>query len=661
MPSVVSVVQTPATDDATTASVAQPAAEAVASTRPARGHLAGLDGLRALAIVAVVVFHLDPDWLPGGFLGVDVFFVISGFLITTLLVREHRRTGRVDLAGFWIRRARRLLPALMIVVPVSILIARTVETDLLVGIRRQALGALTFSTNWLEIASGSNYFSATSPQLFMNFWSLAVEEQFYLFWPVVTLGLLALHRRFALTQGAIAAIVLGVGIVSAGLMALTYDPVNATRAYYGTDTHLFGLMLGAALAIVWTGPGRAWTTTTVWAARRTWIIGGSVVTIAAVLLFAGEHTVWTFRLGIPLVSVATALLLLASVDRPGPLRTVLELPPLTWIGARSYGIYLWHWPVILIVGQDIPTNAGTTEFVWTRVWAVVVTLALADLSFRFVETPVRRLGFRGSLNRIGRSVRSLSTGGRRAIAGTAVVLATALAFAVLTAPDISRTQRMIEDNAAALERRQPSPTPSEAKGATQEPSPAPSATTAVDPDDRSADFTMPTGDEMQVFGDSMVVGSIPALEYYFPGVRIDAKSNRRWSDGLAAVTESGNSLRRAVVLAFGTNAGTDPAAVEKTLDAIGEDRMVVLVNLHADRLSRIDGDNAALEEIASKRPNVAIADWDSSVDAVDLQADGIHPSLGGAHTYAATIRQAFADLSKEHTGTAVTLKELPRP
>ncbi|WKV16774.1 hypothetical protein LP422_22625 [Janibacter limosus] len=172
---------------------------------------------------------------------------------------------------------------------------------------------------------------------------------------------------------------------------------------------------------------------------------------------------------------------------------------------------------------------------------------------------------------------------------------------------------------------------------------------------------MPTGDEIDVFGDSMVVGSVPALEYYFPGIQIDARSNRRWSDGLAAVGSAGTSLRRAVVLAFGTNAGTDPETVEAILAEIGDDRMVVIVNLHADRLSRIDDDNAALKKIADKHPNVALADWDSAVAAEDLQADGIHPSLGGAHTYAATIRKAFADLSTKHTGKAVTLKPLPRP
>ncbi len=633
-----------------TADVEVPSAPAAASPevstpaikRSPRGYLAGLDGLRALAVVAVVIFHLDPAWLPGGFLGVDIFFVISGFLITTLLVRERRATRRIDLRGFWTRRARRLLPALLVVVPAAILIARTVEADLLVGVRRQALGALTFSTNWLEIAQGSNYFAASSPQLFMNFWSLAVEEQFYLFWPLVMLGLLTLHRRFALTEGALATIVLGVGVASAVMMALTYDGANATRAYYGTDTHLFGLMLGASLAIVWTGPLRAYTTHPRWCAHRRWFVGGAVATIAALFALAGEEHAWTFALGIPLISVASAILLLAAVERPGRLRTVLELPPLAWVGQRSYGIYLWHWPVILIVAQDIPTNAGTSAFVWTRVWAIVVTLALADLSFRFVETPVRRLGFRETGRRILGAftlLRSVRT--RRVVLGVVVASALVLGIVLVTAPDTTTTQRTIEQNqarAAAPRKTEPAPTFS-----------------------GTASFTMPTGDEIDVFGDSMVVGSVPALEYYFPGIQIDARSNRRWSDGLAAVESAGPSLRRAVVLAFGTNAGTDPETVEAILNEIGDDRMVVIVNLHADRLSRIDDDNAALKKIAGKHPNVALADWDSAVAATDLQSDGIHPSLGGAHTYAATVRQAFADLTKKHTGKTVTLKELPRP
>ncbi len=609
--------------------------------RPRQGYLGGLDGLRAIAVTAVIIFHLDPTWLPGGFLGVDVFFVISGFLITTLLIRERRDSGRVDLPAFWIRRARRLLPALFVVVPVSIIIARTVEADLLVGVVRQTLGALTFSTNWVEIFAGSNYFESTSPQLFMNFWSLAVEEQFYLFWPMVTLVMLAVHRRTGLKEGVLAGLVLGIGLASAVHMALTFSPDNPTRAYYGTDTHLVGLMLGASLALLWTGPGRAFTVTRFWRRWRPLLLLGAVVTLSALLVLAGEERQWTFQVGIPLASLATAIIMLGGVDRPGKLRTLLELPPMKWIGQRSYGIYLWHWPVILIVSATFPATSGTSDFLWTRLWAVVVTLALADLSFHFIETPVRKRGFRATGRRVWSAVTFRSRAGAGVVVGLAASLAAVLVAIMVTAPDSSTTQQTIERNAAAA-------------SAPRETTPAPTFT-------GTKSFTMPEGEEIDIFGDSMVVGSVPALQYYFPGVQIDAKSNRQWSDGLAAIQAADDSLRRAVVLAFGTNAGTDPETIEKIIDEIGPNRMVVLVNLHADRLSRIEEDNAELARIAEEHDNVAIADWDSTVTAEDLQADGIHPSLGGAHTYAATIRQAFADLTYKHTGKKPKLEELPKP
>ena len=351
-----------------------------ASTQPSSGsgRIPGLDGLRALAVVAVVVFHLNPAWLPGGFLGVDIFFVVSGFLITTLLVREHARTGRLDLPAFWARRARRLLPALLVVIPFSVLLAWVSERDLLVGIGPQVLGALTFSF-WVQIAAGSNYFAATSPQLLTNLWSLAVEEQFYLAWPLITLGLLIAIRSARSRIGIVLILAAGSGF----LMAARFDPeVGATRVYYGTDTHVFGLMIGAALALWWTTPeirGPAF-----WIARRRPATALALGVLAGLMWWLDESRPLTFRGGLVLASVASAVLI-ASAITGGTLARALDLPALRWIGERSYGIYLWHWPVILVVNADYGPVPGSAGFGWTRLWCVVVILALADLCYRLVE------------------------------------------------------------------------------------------------------------------------------------------------------------------------------------------------------------------------------------------------------------------------------------
>lgn len=664
----------------------------------------GLDGIRALAIVAVLVFHLNAPWLPGGFLGVDVFFVVSGFLITTLLVREHERTGRIGFRDFWVRRARRLLPALVVTVAVSTLIARLVSGDLLVHVGRQIVGALTFSTNWVEITAGSSYFDQTAPQLFMNFWSLAVEEQFYLVWPGLTLLLVTLAA--ARTRVAVA---LGIAAVSTVLMAGLVEPgVDATRVYYGTDTHLMSLMIGAALAFAWASPALVLRIRP----SRLGLPGRLAVPVAALTLLAclvllDETDTATFRGGILLASLASGVLVLGVLDRatgrgPTTWQRVTRHPVAVWVGVRSYSIYLWHWPVILLVARDNPSAPGTLSHLLTRAWCVLVTLALADLTYRLVETPFRRHGFRGVLRIIGAFLLSWSRRTRQVVTSTALAATVALTFVVLTAPDQSETARMLEANEAAAAARiaaanaaragQVAPTgspnapaPGASPGATSGAGPtkapatgsatgsttgsagapavgAPTAAKSVDAADAKPDFTMPTGKEIDGYGDSMMVGSIHALDYYFPGIRLDVKSNRRWSDALAAVKARGEGNRRAVVLAFGTNAGVEADGVRAVLDVLGSDRMVVLVNLMGP-FARIDDDNAALEAIASTRPNVVIADWAAAVrdHPEQLQSDRVHPSLEGSHLFAKTVRQALATLSERHTGKAVPLKDLPMP
>jgi peptidoglycan/LPS O-acetylase OafA/YrhL len=635
------------------------------SPKPTRAdRIEGLDGLRALAIAAVLVFHLNAPWLPGGFLGVDVFFVVSGFLITTLLVREHERTGRIAFGRFWVRRARRLLPALVVCVTVSVLIARLVSGDLLVHVARQVTGALTFSTNWVEITAGTSYFDQTAPQLFMNFWSLAVEEQFYLVWPLATLLLV----RLVPARGRLAA-ALTIAAASTVLMAALYLPgSDATRVYYGTDTHVTGLMLGAALAFAWASPAlAARVRPSAWGRPGRFAVAAAGLVLLSLVFLLDEGQPTTFRGGIFLASAATAVLVLGVLDRrPGHTTAWQRLTSSRlagWVGVRSYSIYLWHWPVILIVARDNPSAPGTTSHLWTRAWCVLVTIALADLTFRLVETPFRRLGFRGVARRVGSALLRSPRRARQVVSATVATGALALTVILLTAPDQSETAQMLEANASrAAPTSSATPTTS-TSAVTSTATRAPairSATTAVS--DPKAVFAMPTGKQIDAYGDSIMVGSVHALEYYFPGIRMDAKSNRRWSDALDVVSARGKANRRAVVLAFGTNAGIDEKAVRATLDVLGPDRMVVLVNLMGP-FARIESDNASLTALAKGRPNVIVADWAAAVrdHPEQLQADRIHPSLKGSHLFAKTVRQALATLSERRTGTKVALKDLPMP
>ncbi len=638
-------------------------------------HLEGLDGLRALAVAAVVLYHLDPAWLPGGFLGVDVFFVVSGFLITTLLQREAVEHGRIQLQRFWVRRARRLVPALVVCVLVTTVVARAVHHDLVVGIGRQLLGAATFSTNWVEIVAGSSYFDRTSPVLFMNFWSLAVEEQFYVVWPFVVLLVVATAAatpsRFRRYLGVIISLV--AGGVSATLMATLFVPgADATRVYYGLDTHAMGLMLGAALAFAWSSAMRVRFERRWSQVRRPAMVAAGAV-LATLLWALREDSTVTYRGGILLASAATAVLVAALLpvgNAPSGWRSVMSGQVLTWVGRRSYGIYLWHWPVIVIIDQQMRAVEGSLQYVVTRIWCVLVTVVLADLSYRFVEAPIRVWGFRGCAAMAWTHVRSPAARMSRAVAVGGVATLVLAGCVVATAPTMSDTARVLAQNSTDT----PVPGPTSAPPSASPPAAKPSASSvtptvpavttpvAAAAPSPPQDWSMPPGNQIDVFGDSLVVVTKGAIDYYFPGVRQDARSNRQWHDGVTEVNERGSDIRRAVVLAFGTNAGVNEQTLATVLDRLGPNRMVVLVNLYG-RSSWIDEANQRLANAAAARSNVIVADWNTAIKAhLDLlQSDGVHPGIPGAHLFAKTIRQAMADLSTRHTGRAVALKDLPIP
>jgi peptidoglycan/LPS O-acetylase OafA/YrhL/CubicO group peptidase (beta-lactamase class C family) len=363
--------------------------------------LPGLDGLRALAVIAVLLYHADFA-VYGGYLGVESFFVLSGFLITALLLLDHQQNGRVLLKAFWIRRARRLLPALFVMLAGTLTLTAVLLPNELAALTRDTLAAVGYATNWYLIASSQSYFDAIErPSLLQHLWSLAIEEQFYVVWPLA----FAAGMRLLRTRGLLALTLLA-AIASAVMMALRFDPdIDPSRIYYGTDTRASALLLGAALALVWR-PGRMASEAIPPAGARRYLgvmlDGAGLLALGGLLaayLFVSDRNPLLYRGGFSLVAIATAVVVAATTHpRARLIPWLLERLPLRWIGLRSYGIYLWHWPIFMVTrpGIDLPDSGWQLQLL-----RFGLAVALAALSYTFVELPIRR----GALERVWRALR----------------------------------------------------------------------------------------------------------------------------------------------------------------------------------------------------------------------------------------------------------------
>ena len=347
------------------------------------GYKPGLDGLRAVAVVSVMAYHFGATWAPGGFLGVDLFFVLSGYLITSLLVIEWDGTATIAFGAFWARRARRLLPALFLVlVAIAIWSALEASRDQLSSIRWDSIWTLFYGANWRFIATGQSYFDLfRDPSPLRHTWSLAIEEQFYLVWPIIAFGCLRLARgRRWLLAGACVAGIVG----STALMARWYDATDPSRSYYGTDTRAGQLLLGALLALILV----RWTPRSV--AQRAGVQAAGIVGAAfCVWAFASasDHQSWLYHGGFLVFAVAVAAVIVAVVQpRRSALQLLLTLRAVRWIGAISYGLYLWHWPVAVALTEGHTGLSG----VRLAIVRIGVTLTAATLSYYLLELPIRR-------------------------------------------------------------------------------------------------------------------------------------------------------------------------------------------------------------------------------------------------------------------------------
>ncbi len=620
----------------------------------------GLDGLRALAVLAVIAYHLHLGWAPGGMLGVGVFFTLSGYLITDLLLGQHEATGTLQLADFWRRRARRLLPALFVLLAVVAAWVTLLDRPQLSALRGIIASAVGYVTNWWLIAQHRSYFAQFGPPSPLgHLWSLAVEEQFYLVWPwLLWLGLRWARGRPGARSRLAAATAL-LAALSAIEMAMLYRPgYDPTRIYDGSDTRAFALLIGAALAFVW--PSRHLRGGITRGARR--ILDGAGVTGLAVIVglicCTNEYSAFLYRGGMVLLSVATALVVGTAASPASRIGRALGWGPLRWLGVRSYGIYLWHYPIIVLT-----TPASGRDTLARGALQVAASIGVAELSWRYIEEPVRRGAIGRCLARARAARWDLRAAGRR------VWIPAAGAGVVCVLAGAGLTGAVPVKSAAAS--NPPHPVPSGARAAPHPPV-APAA--ASGPTRSSCRSVVHIGDStsdglvspnylpdprQRIAAQYAQVGVTRLITEISGGRSIVETIDQQQNAYIVAQRLVAAGYRGCWVLALGTNDTADvyvgstvsqAARIQRMMSVIGN-QPVMWVNVRSLLTSGPYGEsqmqlwNSALLRACARYPGMRVYNWAADAQSSWFIADGIHYTSAGyaarAHLIARALAAAF--------------------
>jgi len=614
------------------------------------GYLPGLDGVRALAVLGVLLYHADLSWVSGGYLGVDVFFVLSGFLITSLILEEFDRSSRIDFGKFYLGRARRLLPALLLVLMFVSVAAALFYRDAASQVRADTVASLFYVNNWHYILSDSSYFEFIGrPPMLKHLWSLAVEEQFYLIWPAIAFLLMRRWRRLGVGLTAFALALLS----TAWMIVLSVqngfpDYADPSRAYFGTDSHAMGLLVGAALATFWR-PGML--SKRVSTGARVIITGlglSALLGVIAFFLYVGEFTPWMYQRGGFLVLAFVVAALIALATHPASLLGPwMGSQPWRYIGQRSYGLYLWHWPIFMVTRPtlDIPLDG-----IPLLVLRFALTFGIAELSFRFVEMPIRR----GAIDRWVKSWRA-STGKEKSrqtrrgasVVTTAAVAVIAVGVLLSTAPSASEASALPADVAVAMGIESGGPT----EVSLDDPDSTPAATASAPADAQASATASPSATpnpngNLSAVGDSVMLGARDTLKQVIPGTKVDAAVSRFPGAFIGRLKRyvKNDKLADVVVLHPGTNGVLPEDMMREMLGILEGTPLVVVVNDNMPRSWR-DPNNKVMARVVPEYDNAVLVDWyAASKDHPEYFAsDGIHLTSKGAKAYASLIKKA-ADL-----------------
>ena len=610
----------------------------------------GLDGLRGLAVLAVVIYHFFGDILPGGYLGVDLFFVLSGFLITSLLVREYRVSQTISLKDFWIRRFRRILPAALVTLFIVTALVTAIGGDIAVGIREQFLGTLFFVNNWTQIATSQSYFAENEVQVFAHYWSLAVEEQFYIIWPLLTLAMFTFtQRRLHRAPRRVPMLVTVVLAVASVLgMWLLFTPgEDPTRVYYGTDTHAFGLLIGAFFSLLVTSTHNdprvdSWASVGKFEAR---IAGGigflAFIGYAAQLLFMGDDLAFTYRGGLALTSVLGVLMIWGVIRETGPLTLIFRTKVMRWLGQRSFSLYLWHWPVIMIL-RELFNEDGRMQHEWILgLVALPIALLISEISYQHVENPFRRRGYKQTWKNYVNarpSYHEINEGFKKVAWPFVPLLVVASVGGVIYGVVNSNDKTELEQQLDQLQQM------NQSANNNKKAAPAPAAPSPK-PDQKSAPVQ---GKDITAVGDSVMLAASQALNADYPGIFIDADVSRHYTAGVEVLRQLKDSgqLRSTVFLGFGTNGAAFPDQMEEMINLIGPDHTIVMATPYGDR-EWMGQARQEVIEAAKAHDNVYLADWCGHAQAHPdlLFEDGVHPMPEGAEEYSKAFGEALEQSS----------------
>ena len=567
-------------------------------------YIPAIDGLRALAVIAVMFYHLGFSWIPGGFLGVDLFFVISGYVITRMLLDSIAQSGGLDLRGFYLARLRRLLPALLFMLTTTIIAVGIWAPDTIKRLLVDTPFALTGTINWRLVANEQDYFESIGrPPLLQHTWSLAVEAQFYLVWPLILYFIL---KKFGQKHIPIAALLIAAASGIALLfVSFSIDAANASKVshvYFGTDTHSIGLFLGAALAVSWIPQNFK---SEVSKKAQDFIDGIGVFGFLGILgsfLLIDETNPALYKIAFPLAGIFAAAIITSIVHPASRFAPILQNKVLLWIGERSYAIYLWHWVIFQVTRPKVDLAGATWAMYSLR---ILIVFALADISLRYIELPVRR----GVLNYWikGLKYRTQAEKKKQTIRFSAIV---ALLVILIAAISVRAVAIGNEKQAALIE------------------------------DIESANtVTTATGDGIWLTGDSVILGIKSVLAEKHNVGLVNARVGRQAPELLDVILhDKANAPTGPVVMDLGNNNVLTEEEVISILDALKYQKKVILVNTAVPRPWR-DINNQLISQVSARYSNVRVVDWAKLSEGHPeyFAPDGVHLVSTGVDVYVAEI------------------------